>query len=98
MTDAEFNELVEKVYKFHTKRAPGIPIGVEMVLLAKEKLGDVDVIAEDLDMTSSGWISEFQASNGTCRCLSSRRSWLAPSRPIPSSLGQYSFLRRAARP
>lgn len=41
MTDAEFNELVEKVYKFHTKRAPDIPIGVEMVLLAKEKLGDV---------------------------------------------------------
>jgi formylmethanofuran dehydrogenase subunit E len=41
MTDLEFTELVEKVYKFHTKRAPGIPIGVEMVLLAKEKLGDV---------------------------------------------------------
>ncbi len=41
MTDNEFIELVETVYKFHTKRAPGIPIGVEMVLLAKEKLGDV---------------------------------------------------------
>ncbi len=41
MTDNEFTELVESVYKFHTKRAPGIPIGVEMVLLAKEKLGDV---------------------------------------------------------
>ena len=41
MTDQEFIELVERVYKFHTKRAPGIPIGVEMVLLAKEKLGEV---------------------------------------------------------
>ena len=41
MTDKEFLELVEQVYKFHTKRAPGIVIGVEMVMLAKEKLGDV---------------------------------------------------------
>lgn len=42
MNNSEFLELVEQVYKFHTKRAPGIPIGVEMVNLAKEKLGNVD--------------------------------------------------------
>ncbi|NCB39447.1 MAG: hypothetical protein EOM80_11825 [Erysipelotrichia bacterium] len=41
MDDKEFLELVEQVYKFHTKRAPGIPIGVAMVQLAMEKLGEV---------------------------------------------------------
>lgn len=41
MNDNEFNELVEKIYQFHTKRAPGIPIGAAMVLLAMEKLGKV---------------------------------------------------------
>jgi formylmethanofuran dehydrogenase subunit E len=38
-SDHEFLELVEKVYSFHTKRAPGIPIGVAMVQLAMAKLG-----------------------------------------------------------
>lgn len=42
MTDSQFEEIVERVYKFHTKRAPGIPIGVAMVQLAQEKLGKVD--------------------------------------------------------
>ena len=41
INESEFIELVEKVYKFHTKRAPGIPIGVQMVLLAQEKLGPI---------------------------------------------------------
>lgn len=41
MTDNEFLALVENVYAFHTKRAPGIPIAVQMVFLAKEKLGKV---------------------------------------------------------
>lgn len=40
MNDIEFQELVEKIYQFHTKRAPGIPIGASMVLLAMEKLGN----------------------------------------------------------
>lgn len=39
MNDTEFIELVEKIYQFHTKRAPGIPIGAAMVLLALNKLG-----------------------------------------------------------
>lgn len=41
MTDNEFLALVENVYAFHTKRAPGIPIAVQMVLIAREKLGKV---------------------------------------------------------
>ena len=40
MNNEEFMELVEKVWSFHTRRAPGIPIATEMVLRAKEKLGD----------------------------------------------------------
>ena len=39
-----FKELVEKVYAYHTKRAPGIPIGCAMVLLAQEKLGPIKKI------------------------------------------------------
>jgi formylmethanofuran dehydrogenase subunit E len=39
MKDSDFLALVENVYAFHTKRAPGIPIGVQMVLLARDKLG-----------------------------------------------------------
>ena len=42
MTQQEFLDLVEEVYKFHTKRAPGIVIGVEMVDLARRKLGPVE--------------------------------------------------------
>jgi formylmethanofuran dehydrogenase subunit E len=41
MNDNDFLALVENVYAFHTKRAPGIPIAVQMVLLAREKLGKV---------------------------------------------------------
>ena len=41
LTDKEFNEMTEKVYAFHHKRAPGIPIGVAMVDLALDKLGVV---------------------------------------------------------
>ncbi|MEW6711316.1 MAG: FmdE family protein [Candidatus Riflebacteria bacterium] len=41
MNDTEFIELVEKIYAFHTKRAPGIPIAAQMVLIAMEKLGKV---------------------------------------------------------
>lgn len=37
----EKEQLVEKIFAFHTKRAPAIPIGVEMVDLALEKLGTV---------------------------------------------------------
>lgn len=39
MNDQDFLDLVEKIYQFHTKRAPGIPIGAAMVQLAQEKLG-----------------------------------------------------------
>ena len=39
MNDKDFLALVENVYAFHTKRAPGIPIAVQMVLIAREKLG-----------------------------------------------------------
>lgn len=52
MDDREFLEQVEKAYQFRNKspiRAPGIPIGVAMVNLAMEKLGEVKkpgVIAE----------------------------------------------------
>lgn len=42
MTQQEFIDLVEEVYRFHTKRAPGIVIGVEMVDLARRKLGVVE--------------------------------------------------------
>ena len=41
LNNEEFLQLVEKVIAFHTKRAPGIAISVEMVNLAKERLGDV---------------------------------------------------------
>ncbi|GAB4270087.1 MAG: FmdE family protein [Candidatus Rifleibacteriota bacterium] len=41
ISDSDFLALVENVYSFHTKRAPGIPIAVQMVLLAKERLGKV---------------------------------------------------------
>ena len=39
MNNEEFLQLVEKVYSFHTKRAPGIPIAIEMVNRVLEKLG-----------------------------------------------------------
>ncbi len=41
LNDEEFLQLVEKVIAFHTKRAPGIAVSVEMVNQAKERLGDV---------------------------------------------------------
>ena len=41
LNNEEFLQLVEKVIAFHTKRAPGIAISVEMVNQAKERLGDV---------------------------------------------------------
>lgn len=42
LNNEEFLQLVEKVFAFHTKRAPGIAVSVEMVNQAKERLGDVD--------------------------------------------------------
>jgi formylmethanofuran dehydrogenase subunit E len=44
MNDTDFMKQVERVYAFRSRspiRAPGIPIGVEMVNIALEKLGDV---------------------------------------------------------
>lgn len=41
MNIKEKEELIEKIFAFHTKRAPGIVIGVDMVELALEKLGSV---------------------------------------------------------
>lgn len=50
LTDAEFDKITEKVFQFHTKKAPGLPIAVAMVDLARELLGPVkgklNVIAE----------------------------------------------------
>lgn len=40
LSNEEFMSLVEKVWAFHTRRAPGIPIAVEMVNRAMEKLGN----------------------------------------------------------
>ena len=42
MNNEEFLEYVEKVYSFHTRRAPGIPIAVEMVHRCLDYLGNVD--------------------------------------------------------
>lgn len=41
LTNQEFDDLSEKIYTFHTKRAPGIPIGIAMIDLALDKLGPV---------------------------------------------------------
>lgn len=41
MNETEFKKIVEKVYELHVKIAPAIPLAVEMVFLAQEKLGDV---------------------------------------------------------
>jgi formylmethanofuran dehydrogenase subunit E len=41
LSPKEFNEWTEKAFAFHTKRAPGIVIGVAMVDIAKERLGEV---------------------------------------------------------
>jgi formylmethanofuran dehydrogenase subunit E len=42
MLDAkEKEQLIEKIFAFHHKRAPGIVIGVDMVELALEKLGPI---------------------------------------------------------
>ncbi len=50
LSDAEFERITEEIFRFHTKRAPGIPIAVAMVDLARELLGPVkgrlNVIAE----------------------------------------------------
>lgn len=40
MNNEEFLDYVEKVYAFHTKRAPGIPIAVEMVFRCLSYLGE----------------------------------------------------------
>ncbi len=41
MTPEEKKSLLEKLFAFHTKRAPGLAIGIDMVELALEKLGPV---------------------------------------------------------
>jgi len=41
LTDSEFEKVTEEVFKFHTKRAPGLAIGVAMVDLARDLLGPV---------------------------------------------------------
>lgn len=41
MNPKEKEALIEKIFAFHTKRAPGIVIGVDMVEQALEKLGSV---------------------------------------------------------
>lgn len=41
LNNEEFMELVEKVWAFHDRRAPGIAIACEMVNRALEKLGEV---------------------------------------------------------
>ena len=41
MNDVEFKKYVDKVYDLHVKIAPAIPLAIEMVFLAQEKLGDV---------------------------------------------------------
>lgn len=41
LSDTEFDRITEEVFRFHTKRAPGIPIGVAMVDLARELLGPI---------------------------------------------------------
>ena len=39
LTKQEYEEMAEKIYMFHTKRAPGIAIGVIMVDFARDLLG-----------------------------------------------------------
>lgn len=50
LSNEEFKAIVQKVFDFHTKRAPGIPIGVAMVDLALSHLGKtqgkINAIAE----------------------------------------------------
>jgi formylmethanofuran dehydrogenase subunit E len=41
LTPQEFEQITEEIYRFHTKRAPGIPIGVAMVDYARDVLGPV---------------------------------------------------------
>lgn len=41
LTPEEFVRIVEDVYRFHTKTAPGIAIGVAMVDMARDELGPV---------------------------------------------------------
>lgn len=41
LSEKEFEKVVEEVYRFHTKRAPGIAIGVAMVDLARQHLGTI---------------------------------------------------------
>lgn len=41
MSPEEFRAKTEAVYRFHTKQAPGIPIAIAMIDLAREKLGPV---------------------------------------------------------
>ncbi|RCK81809.1 MAG: Formylmethanofuran dehydrogenase [Candidatus Ozemobacter sibiricus] len=41
LSESEFLKITEEIYRFHTKRAPGIPIGVAMVDLARQHLGPI---------------------------------------------------------
>ena len=41
MNEIEFKKIVDKVYDLHVKIAPAIPLAVEMVFMAQEKLGEV---------------------------------------------------------
>lgn len=41
MTPEEFREKTEATYRLHTKQAPGIPIAIAMIDLAREKLGPI---------------------------------------------------------
>ncbi len=41
LSEKDFQQITEDIFRFHTKRAPGIPIGVAMVDLARQHLGPV---------------------------------------------------------
>lgn len=50
LTPEQFDAMTEKVFAFHTKQAPGIPIGIVMLDFARDLLGPVkgkiNVVAE----------------------------------------------------
>lgn len=41
ISELEFERLTEEIFRFHTKRAPGIPIAIAMVDLGRTALGNV---------------------------------------------------------
>lgn len=82
LNDRDFLELIEKIYAFHTKRAPGVVIGTQMVLIAQDKLKDAKKL---------GAISETQVCLSDCIQYMTGCTTGNKYLKVLSQIGRYAF-------